>query len=143
MSSKPVHCSWSIRRAAPSMPVSWPSSSKMLRTSQLVVVLPALPVTPTTANFSEGLQEGVGNVDHRQCVSRTTQVGLGCRARTAPHAHHRQLLQQAADQTNAYLSIVKDSLKVRSRRRSHRHRLGAYADMFVIAGVHECKLRTS
>jgi hypothetical protein len=37
------------------MPVSWPSSSKMLRTSQLVVVLPALPVTPTTASFSDGL----------------------------------------------------------------------------------------
>lgn len=38
------------------MPVSWPSSSKMLRTSQLVVVFPALPVTPTTASFLDGLQ---------------------------------------------------------------------------------------
>ena len=42
--------------ASPSMPVSWPSSSKMLRTSQLVVVFPALPVTPTTASFFDGLQ---------------------------------------------------------------------------------------
>lgn len=39
------------------MPVSWPSSSKMPRTSQEVVVFPALPVMPTTASFSEGLQQ--------------------------------------------------------------------------------------
>ena len=48
--------------ASPSMPVSWPSSSKMLRTSQLVVVFPALPVTPTTASFLDGLRVSHGRI---------------------------------------------------------------------------------
>jgi hypothetical protein len=54
---------WHQEGAPPSMPVSWPSSSKMLRTSQLVVVFPALPVTPTTASFLDGLRAHKLDVD--------------------------------------------------------------------------------